>query len=392
MSRVRNLMSVRLVLGNATMTMNNRILSIAAAGLLALAAAATVSCSSDRPQVAAAPEVVRNLQLLDVKQATVPDLVEAMGTVQASETAQLAAQIMGNVVAVNVREGDPVKRGQVLIVLDEAQPRAGLERAQAAMNAAGHEVAAAEAQYALAAATMKRYQDLFDKKSVSPQEFDEVKAKYQAASAQREVAQAGQSQAKAMLAQAQTMFDYTRIRAPFDGVVTAKHVDPGALASPGMPLLTVEKSGRFRLEATVDETSLRYIKLGQKAAVQIDALGNERIAGSLVQIVPAADPSSRTFVVKLELPANPQLRSGLFGRAYFEKGERQSLLVPRAAVVDRGQLQGVYVVGQSRIAELRYITLGKSYDGNVEVLSGLQAGDQLVASPGTQDLGGKKID
>ncbi|MFB3812837.1 MAG: efflux RND transporter periplasmic adaptor subunit [Terriglobales bacterium] len=359
--------------------------------LLALTGGAT-SCSSDKPQAAAAPEVVRGVAVMTANLAAVPDYFEAVGTVRASESASLAAQIMGNVVAVNVREGDRVSRGQVLAVIDDAQPRAGLERAQAAVNASDHEAVAAESGHALASATLKRYQDLQAKKAVSPQEFDEVKARYDAAAARREMAKAGQAQAKAALAQAKTTMDYTRIRSPFDGVVTEKRVDPGALAAPGMPLLTIEKTGRFRLEATVDESSLRYVKAGETVPIQIDALGNTRLEGKVVQIVPAADPGSRSFVVKVELPANAQVRSGLFGRAYFDRGKRESLVVPRTAVVDRGQLQAVYVLGQDKIAELRYVTLGRPQGDAVEVLSGLKPGDALVATPDTRDLSGKKIE
>ena len=113
---------------------------------------------------------------------------------------------------------------------------------------------------------MKRYQTLYDRKSVSPQEFDEVKARYQAALARRDMARAGQAQAKAALAQAHTSLDYTRIRAPFDGVVTEKKADPGMLAQPGIPIFTIEDSRRYRLEAAVNESDLRYVRTGQAGA------------------------------------------------------------------------------------------------------------------------------
>ncbi|MFB3917026.1 MAG: efflux RND transporter periplasmic adaptor subunit [Terriglobales bacterium] len=360
--------------------------------LVAAVAAGLGSCTSEKKEAAPVPEVVRNLAVLDVQRATVPDVIEAPGTVHASQSAQIAAQIMGNVIAINVREGDHVKRGQMLAVLDDAQPRAAVDHASAAVNAANHEAAAAEADYTLASATLKRYQDLFEKKSVSPQEFDEVKARYQAASARQEMARAGQSQAKAALLQANTTLGYTRIRAPFDGVVSEKKVDPGALAAPGMPLLTVEGAGRFRLEATVDETSLRFITRNSSVPVRIDALGEGELAGKVVQIVPAADPASRTFVVKVELPANAALRSGMFGRAYFSRGKRESILVPRTVVVDRGQLQGVYTLGRDKVASLRYVTLGKPQGEQVEVLSGLEPGDRVVAAPDQRDLSGKRVE
>lgn len=361
---------------------------------IAIFAAAMTSCSSEKKQSAAAPESESGVALLAVETGTVTDSVEAVGTVRAAETAQLSAQMMGNVVAVNVREGDRVKRGQVVVVLDESQPRAGLERAQAALSAADHDVAATESDYGLAQSTLKRYQNLYEKKSVSPQEFDEVKARAQGASARREMARSGQAQAKAALAQARTAFEYTRVRAPFDGIVTERKVDPGALAAPGMPLLTVEGAGQYRLEASIDETSLRHVRMGETVRVAIDALGVDAAAlqGKVIQIVPAADPASRSFIVKIEIPKNATVHSGLFGRAYFPRGARESLLVPKAAVVQRGQMQGVFVLGPDRVANLRYITLGKAATGQqVEVLSGLQPGDVLIALPGTRDFAGKRI-
>lgn len=360
--------------------------SVAVLALTMLAA----SCSSKKETAAAAPEVVRGVSIIDIRTVSTPDGVESVGTVRAAETTPVAAQIMGTVTAVAVHEGDRVRRGQVLLTIDDAQMRASLERAQAAVNGAAHEAAAAEADSTLASSTLKRYQQLFEQKAVSPQEFDEVKARAQAATAKRELAHSGQAQAKAALAQARTTADYTRVRAPFDGVVTDKKVEMGTMAVRGMPLLTLERSGRFRLEANVDEDKLHFIKPGQTATVKLDSLDQE-LPGKVVQIVPAADPASRSFIVKIDLPANPQIHSGLFGRAVFPHGERQSLLVPRTALVDRGQLQGVYVVGADRVAELRYITLGKTAGDQIEVLSGLQSGDRLVSAPGARDLGGKQI-
>jgi RND family efflux transporter MFP subunit len=350
------------------------------------------ACSSRKSEINAGIPTTVKTSVLQVRRSNVAQSIEAVGTVRSQEVAQIAAQVMGNITSVAVREGDSVRRGQVLVTVDDTQPQAGVERAQAALAAAEHEVTAANADYELAASTLKRYQMLYEKKSVSPQEFDEVSTRLRTASAHRDLALSGVAQAKAALAQARTTANFTQIRAPFDGVVSARRMDPGALAVPGTPLLTVEKTGQFRLEANVDESQLRYIKLGQETPVRVDAVSDELLAGKVVEIVPAADPSSRTFLVKVQLPANPNMRSGLFGRAYFNKGQREALMVPRAAVVDRGQLQGVYVVGPNQVAELHYVTLGKSEDDRVEVLSGLQPDEQLVAAPGAQELSGKKIE
>jgi RND family efflux transporter MFP subunit len=280
----------------------------------------------------------------------------------------------------------------VLAVLDSAQPRAALDRATAADLAAQQETAASDADFTLADATFKRYQTLYDRKSASPQEYDEIKARYQAALARREMARAGQAQAKAGLQQARTALGYTQIVAPFDGLVTEKKTDVGTLASPGMPIFTIEDLRRYRLEATVNESDLRYVRQGEQVPVLIDALGDRDLKGKVVEIVPAADPASRSFLVKVELPSDPGLRSGLFGRTEFARGERAALLIPRAAIVERGQLQGIYVLDQRRIAGLRYVTLGKPSGQQVEVLAGLQPGEKVIGDPGNRDLSGKKIE
>lgn len=357
--------------------------------LLILAAA---GCSSSKQEKAAEPEVLRGMATFTTVTSRVPDVIAGIGTVRAAEVAQVSAQTMGNVISVNVREGDAVKQGQVLATIDPAQPQAGLERAQAALAAARHEVAAAQTERALTESTLKRFDSLYQKKSVSPQEYDEVKARYQGAVARTEAAQAGESQAKAAVAQAQTAFGYTKVRSPFSGVVTERKVDPGALAVPGMPLLTVEAAGRYRLEATIDEADLRFVHLGESASVTIDAYPGEKFSGKVMQIVPAADPNTRTFMVKVELPANPVLRSGLFGRANFARGERDSLAVPRTAVVDRGALKAVYVVGSDQIASLRYVTIGDNLGDQVEILSGLNPKEAIVMSPGEHEIGGKRIE
>ncbi len=357
-----------------------------------LALTAFVGCSSERETASAAPETVGNLSLFTVHPTNVPDLLEEVGTVRAVQTSQLASQMMGNIVEIRAHEGDRVRRGQVLAVIDDAQPRAGLDRASAAELASVQGISAADSDLALAEATFKRYQTLYDRKSVSPQEFDEVKARYQATQARRDMARAGQAQAKAALQQAHATLAYTRVLAPFDGVVTEKKADVGTLASPGMAIFTVEDVRRYRLEAGVNETDLRYVRAGQQVPILIDALGDKELKGKVVEIVPAADSASRTFLVKLDLPTDPGLRSGLFGRAHFTRGERTSLLIPRSAVVERGQLQGVYILDQNKVANLRYITLGKPSGQQVEVLAGLQDGESVIAEPGSRELGGKKIE
>ena len=348
-------------------------------------------CSSEQSQPKSSPEMVRN-RVLAVQPASVPDLLEAVGTVRAAQTSDLSSQMMGNILEVRAREGDHVRRGQVLALIDDAQPRAAFDRATAADLSAQQQLVGAQSDLGLAESTLKRYQALYERKSVSPQEFDEVKARQQASLARRDMAQAGQAQAQAALAEARTSLGYSQIRAPFDGVVTQKKADPGTLTSPGTPILTVEDVRHYRLELNVNEGDLRYVRAGQQIPITIDATDNEELRGKVAQIIPAADPASRTFLVKIDLPADSRLHSGLFGRAQVSRGERPALLIPRSAVIERGQLQSVFVLDQNRVANLRYITLGKPSGTEIEVLAGLQKGEQLVTRPGTLDLNGKRIE
>lgn len=365
---------------------------LALLSLLAISLSTTLAgCGSEQNQPKTAPETIARAPVISVHQTIVPDWLNAVGTVRAVRIAQVASQTTGNILEIRAQEGDRVEAGQVLALIDDSQPRAAVDQFAAALAAAQKEVAAADADASLASTTLNRYQQLYDKKSVSPQEFDEVKARYQSAEAHREMAQAGEIQANAGLAQARTSLGYTRVRAPFAGIVTAKLVDAGALAAPGTALFTVEDTQNYRLEATVGERDIHLLRAGQAAAVAVDALGNEELSGKVREIVPAADPSSRSFLVKISLPADSRLRSGLFGRARFMHGQRQALLIPQSSVVERGQLTGVYVVDANRIARLRYITLGALSGDRVEVLSGLKDGETLLSTPGHRDFGGKRI-
>jgi RND family efflux transporter MFP subunit len=159
-----------------------------------------------------------------------------------------------------------------------------------------------------------------------------------------------------------------------------------------MPLITVEAGGQYRLEATVDERDLSYVHLGEAVPVSLDALGSRSWNGKVAQIVPAADPASRSFTVKIDLPANKNLRSGIFGRAAFARGSRQAILVPQSAVTELGQLQTVYVVGENGIATLRYVTLGPEQPQGREVLSGLSVGETVVVEAGGRELAGKRVE
>ena len=372
--------------------MNNFKQTFAATAIFAVAVFAGVSGCSDHPsQLLAKPELLTGVTTVAAHQSTVPDYLEAVGTVRASQTAQIASQILGTVTEIRAHEGDRVQPGQLLATIDDAQLRASVQQSTAATVAAQRELEAADSDFALADSTLKRYQQLFDKKSVSPQEFDEVKARRASFEARREMARATQAEADAALSRARTALGYTRIHTPFAGVVTEKSADVGTMASPGSVLFTVEDTRKYRLEATVDERDIAFVHLGQPAFIELDAFADVQFKGTISQIVPAADPASRAFLVKIDLPADSRLRSGLFGRARIARGQRSALFIPQNALVERGQLQGVYLVDANCDVRLTYITVGKTADQQVEVLSGLREGDKLIAAPGDRDWNGKQV-
>ena len=359
--------------------------------LIAASLGALTGCSGEKQVAAVEPEAVTGVAVITVQSATAPDWIEAIGTVRAAQSAQIAAQTSGSVTEIGAHEGDRVQSGQSLATIDDTQQRAAVSQAEAMLAAAQREAAAAESDFALAEATQKRYQQLFDKRSVSPQEFDEVKARFQAAEAHRDMARAGEAQAGAVLTQARTSLGYTQVRAPFDGVVTERKIDAGALASPGLPLFTLEDTQHYRLEVTVDEGDIRLVHAGESVPVLLDALGSSTLRGKVALIVPAADSASRSFVVKVEIPPDARVRSGLFGRARFPRGARTALFVPQSSILQRGQLRGVFTIDANRVAQLRYVTLGSASGDRVEVLSGLQGGEKLIAAPGDRDFAGKQI-
>ena len=368
-----------------------------------LAAALLVGCGETENK-AVKPETVSGLRVQKIELKNVPDELGAPGTVIAAATAQVAARAMGTVLQVAVQEGDAVRRGQLLAQLDERELVARKDAAHARSQAA--EAGVGQAQKAMAAAqanadvmqkTYDRYVYLKEQKSVSPQEFDEISAKQQAAQAQLEQAkaalqesQAGKDQAQAEAHVAESVASYARIVAPFDGRVVRRTVEPGSLVSPGVPLFVVEDTSRYQLQATLPTEALSFVKKGSVARVQLDAMTVKSLEGKVGEIEAGADPGSHTLNARIDLPRDVKVESGVFGRAYFALGEKQALVVPLDVIVARGQLRGIYVIDANGLVHWRVVTLGQSANGLVEVLSGAAAGDAVVLNPGVQELDGKK--
>lgn len=348
-------------------------------------------CShGDAPAVSAAPATVR-AELVHSVSATEPQSISATGTLRAKETAAISAQVPGQIRRVLVQAGDRVRAGQLLVVLDDAAMRSSLDEANAAAEAASRQQMAAQSDASLASDTLARYEILKKENSLSPQEFDEVEKRSQAAQLRLESYKAQTERAKAAVAGASAQLGYTALHAPFAGVVTARLADPGTLAAPGVPLLEMDRDGPLQVVTSVDESLIASMRVGMIVPVAIDGI-NGTANSEVAQILPAADPASRSVQVKLDLPATKNLRAGMYATAQFSGAQKEAIMAPQSAIVKRGSLSCVYAVGADGVAQLRYITLGNPHGDRVAVLSGLGPGETLVNHPGDRDFAGKRVE
>lgn len=393
------------------------------AAVLLVAAAGLSSCSKKEHDAAHTPDAGPAVQVetLTVKAESMPQTYDAVGTVNTSMRSTLSAKVMGVVLTLAVQEGDAVAAGQTLAVIDATDIEAQIRQAQAAVNqaqsasmevdngivAAKAGLSAALAQQDLANKTFNRYQTLLDEKSVSPQEYDQVAA--QRKQAEAGVAQARQNveamkskkaqvaaqivQAQSAAQQAQVMRGYATITAPFDGIVVRKHVELGQMAAPGVPLLTIEDASSYRLDAQVEEALLGLVARGDAVTVKLNSYPDRMFEGVISDVVPAVDPMSRSFTVKVRLlnTGGPVVRSGMYGKAMFSMGVAEVLRTPGAAIADRGQMKGVFVV-KGDTARFRIVKTGRTYeDGSVEILSGLNPGDSVAVSGVDRLKDGSKV-
>jgi RND family efflux transporter MFP subunit len=222
----------------------------------------------------------------------------------------------------------------------------------------------------------KRASALFEQQSATRAEYD--------------AAQSRQRVAKGAVAEAKAMLDYVEIVAPFDGVVTKKWADPGDLAAPGKPLVDIEDPSTLQMDADVPEAMASHIQRGSRLGVRVDAMTGE-LTGVVCEIAPTADPMTRTIRVKLDLPQMAGLMPGQFARLAVPVGENNSVRVPAAAVVQRGQLEIVFSVTNQH-AQLHLVKTGRRMDDEFEILSGLDAGNTVVISGADQLTDGQPVE
>lgn len=287
---------------------------------------------------------------------------EVVGTLRAERRATLEARVSGRIDQMPVLLGQAVKAGTLVARLDASEIKARLEQAEAGRQQAERDA--------------KRITALFNQQAATRAEYDTAVSRQQLT--------------QAAMAEAQALMNYVEIAAPFDGVVTKKWADVGDLALPGKPLIELEDPARLQLEADVPEALAGKIQAAAQLQVRVDGR-SEPLTGTVKEIAPAADPVSRTLRVKLDLPAADGLRSGQFARLAVPTGETHTLRVPAAAIVQRGQLEILFVVSDQR-ARLRLVKTGRQIGGEVEVLAGLEAGEPVVVDGATSLVDGQRVE
>jgi len=365
--------------------------------LLAVLAGVTAGCakqgkdgpaSVDKPPVTAVEVVTVGASLRESG-------AEAVGTVRAKKIADVAPQVLGRITSLPAAEGAVVKKGDLLATIDDTAARAQLAAAEAMVTeaeAGGEEilrtVAQAEADKELAGKTYERFRKLHEEKVITPQEFDEAEVKktvavkeYERALDRKAQMVAKIAQAKAQADAARAMLSYTRVTAPFPGVVTGKKVDVGSMAVPGVPILVLEDTRLYRIEASVPETYLDTLKEGLRVRIVLDGRAGRELDGKVTEVVPAVDPDSRTFTAKVDLPRGEALRTGMFGRILFPTGQETVLTVPRRAISRVGGYDGLYTVTQDNVARLVVVKTGRAFGDEVEILSGVKSGARVAVSP-----------
>lgn len=296
----------------------------------------------------------------------------ASGKVEAVETVNISTRVMGSITKIFVKTGDHVNSGQLLFTISNADILA--KRAQVDAN-----VAEAEALYQNAQKDYDRFTTLYKQQSATSKELDNITLQYHSA-------KAGLDAAKQLRNEINVQLSYTRITAPFSGIITQKMMDVGSMVSPGMSVLTLEQSGQLQVVASIPETEITAVQQGGHAVLNIKSAG-KTITGTVSQIIPSAQFTGGQYLIKINVPDADKrnLYAGMYvnvtipvPEAKHTVAKNDGILVPVSSIVQKGELAGVYTVGKNNRAFLRWVRLGKAWGDKVEVLSGLDKDEQFV--------------
>jgi multidrug efflux pump subunit AcrA (membrane-fusion protein) len=376
--------------------------------------------STPTPETTLAPATT--VETLTIRTQSIANKVELSGTIRPVDQATLSTRVMGRIIQLSLEAGDRFRKGDVLVQIDVmdmtaqtsqaqagvAQAQAEVARSQATLNQLESQRLEAQAALRLAQINQSRMEQLQAEGAVSQSQLDEANTTLDEARARVVQSEAGIRQAQAAIAQSRAALrraessvtsasvseSYGTVIAPFDGVVVQKLAYAGEMAAPGTPLLKIENPNRLQLEISVPEENLRFVRVGQPVQVRVDAV-NQTLSATIRQIVPAADSTSRSFLIKISLNDSDQLISGMFGRIALPLGGKQeTILIPTNVLIQRGQLQGVFVINTNdtqSTAVLHWVKTGQQHNGQIEIVSGLMEGDRIITTNLNQLIDGQSI-
>jgi RND family efflux transporter MFP subunit len=366
------------------LSLKNIIMSKKILTILIISSLILTSCGSDKK------ETVADLPIISVKVAgnsetSNSSYITASGKIESENSANLSTRMMGYVTKVNVKVGQNVSAGQLLVSINNTD----LQAKKAQVDAS---ITQATAGYNNAKKDYDRFVNLFAQQSASQKELDDMTARY-------EMAKAGLEAAKQMRNEVMAQFSYSNITAPFSGTVTNTFVKEGDMANPGMPLVSIEGASRLQVTAMVSESDISNVKNGMPVKINVKSL-NKEVAGKVSEVSLSAKNTGGQYLVKVTLDKmDKQILSGMFVNVQFQKAKKEItqsvksdiVLVPESALVRQGQLTGVYTVGSDNVAILRWLRIGKTFGNQVEVLSGLAADEQYIVSAEGKLFNGAKV-
>ncbi|MFD0797291.1 efflux RND transporter periplasmic adaptor subunit [Maribacter chungangensis] len=338
------------------------------------------SCGDKEPKGSADTTPAVSVEVRATSQNTDTNFLPVSGKVEAANSADISTRMMGYVDRIYVDMGDKVTKGQLLLSINNADVSAKLAQVNAGITEA-------QAAFTNAQKDYERYTALFNENSASQKELDDITANY-------EMAKARLNAAKEMKNEVNAQLSYANIRAPFSGVVTNKFIKAGDMANPGMPLLEVESPGTYQIMAMVPESEILGIQNNTEVDVLLKAL-DKTVKGNVTEVSTSAKNTGGQYMVKVVLAeTDANILSGMYATVQFPvvaKEASSAIRIPLEAVVENGQLSGVYTVSQSNTALLRWLRLGRVMGDEVEVLSGLSANEEYIIKADGKLYNGARI-
>lgn len=340
------------------------------------------SCSDDQKK-AENNETVVSVRVQSVSPGEIRPFVSASGKIESENSADISTRMMGYVNKIHVKTGQQVKEGQRLASLNNSDLQAKKAQAEAG-------ILQATASFNNAKKDYDRFVNLYSQQSASQKELDDMTARF-------EIAKAGLESAKQMKNEVLAQFSYANITAPFSGVITQTFVKDGDMATPGMPLLSIEGISKMQVTAMVSEEDISMVNKGMQATVRIKSL-NKEMKGKVSEVSQSAKNTGGQYLVKIILDEmDTEIRSGMFVNVQFpleskpEEKPFDKILVPENALVKQGQLTGIYTIGNENTAILRWLRVGNVYGSQIEILSGLSEGETYIVSSEGKLFNGAKV-